>query len=293
MGGHNKNEGAQFVNWFGPLLDALRKLGGSGSPDEVVEQIAADQGVSDDIQNELTSSGQPRFKNQVAWARFYLTKEGLLGSSKRGVWSLTERGRTATLTYEQAHEIFRRWVAVFQEQRRAKAANTIATEEQTVEEAGQPSNDYRADVLEIMRNLPPSGFERLSQRLLREAGFTHVEVTGQSNDGGIDGHGTLQVNALVSFKVLFQCKRYANSVTPSIVRDFRGAMSGRADKGIIITTGTFTAEARREANRDGAPPIELVDSEKLVDMLEHLELGLKPVTTYEVDDEFFTEFTAQ
>lgn len=293
MAGHNKNEGAQFVNWFGPLLDALRKLGGSGSPDEVVEQIAAGQGVSDDTQNELTSSGQPRFKNQVAWARFYLTKEGLLGSSKRGVWSLTEHGRSTTLTYEQAHEIFRRWVAVFQEQRRAKAANTIPTEEQTVEEAGAPSNDYRADVLEIMRNLPPSGFERLSQRLLREAGFTHVEVTGQSNDGGIDGHGTLQVNALVSFKVLFQCKRYANSVTPSIVRDFRGAMSGRADKGIIITTGMFTAEARREANRDGAPPIELVDSEKLVDMLEHLELGLKPVTTYEVDDEFFTEFTAQ
>lgn len=124
MGGHN--EGAQFVNWFGPLLDALRKLGGSGSPDEVVEQIATDQGVSDDTQNELTSSGQPRFKNQVAWARFYLTKEGLLGSSRRGVWSLTERGRATTLTYEQAHDIFRRWVAIFQEQRRAKTADVVS-----------------------------------------------------------------------------------------------------------------------------------------------------------------------
>lgn len=291
MGDHN--DGAQFVNWFGPLLDALRKLGGSGSPDEVVEQIAADQHVSDDIQNELTSSGQPRFKNQVAWARFYLTKEGLLGSSRRGVWSLTERGRTTALTYEQAHSIFRHWVSIFQEQRRAKAADAILMEEQTVEEAETPTGDYRAAILDIMRNLPPAGFERLSQRLLREAGFIHVEVTGQSNDGGIDGHGILQVNPLVSFKVLFQCKRYANSVTPSIVRDFRGAMSGRADKGIIITTGTFTAEARREASRDGAPPIELVDSEKLIDMLENLELGLRPVTTYEVDSDFFTEFAAQ
>ncbi|TAM84897.1 MAG: restriction endonuclease [Candidimonas sp.] len=291
MGGHN--EGAQFVNWFGPLLDALRKLGGSGSPDEVVEQIATDQGVSDDTQNELTSSGQPRFKNQVAWARFYLTKEGLLGSSRRGVWSLTERGRTTVLTYEQAHGIFLRWVAIFQEQRRAKTADAVSMEEQTVEEAETPTGDYRAAILDIMRKLPPVGFERLSQRLLREAGFIHVEVTGQSNDGGIDGHGILQVNPLVSFKVLFQCKRYANSVTPSIVRDFRGAMSGRADKGIIITTGTFTAEARREASRDGAPPIELVDSEKLIDMLEDLELGLKPVTTYEVDSGFFAEFTQQ
>lgn len=123
-----QSEGAQFVNWFGPLLDALRKLGGSGSPDEVTEQIATDQGVPDAAQNELTSSGQPRFKNQVAWARFYLTKAGLLSSSKRGVWSLTEQGRTTTLTYEQAHEIFRHWVAVFQEQRREEAQESFKQE---------------------------------------------------------------------------------------------------------------------------------------------------------------------
>lgn len=287
----DKIEGAQFVQWFGPLLDALRKLGGSGSPDEVVEQIAADLNVPDTFQNELTPSGQPRFRNQVAWARFYLVREGLLDSSKRGVWSLTEKGRNTTLTHMQAVDIFRRWVAIFQERRKAKRAIQEPLEEQVAEETGAPSNDYRAEVLEILRALPPAGFERLSQRLLREAGFTHVEVTGQSNDGGIDGHGTLMINPLVSFKVLFQCKRYANSVTPSLVRDFRGAMSGRADKGIIITTGSFTAEARREANRDGAPPIELVDSEKLIDMLAHLELGLRPVTTYALDHQFFDEFS--
>ena len=144
--------------------------------------------------------------------------------------------------------------------------------------------------LERLLALPPNGFERLAQRLLREAGFIQVTVTGSSGDGGIDGYGTLQVNPLVSFKVLFQCKRYTKSVSPSHVRDFRGAMSGRADKGIIMTTGTFTAEARREATRDGVPPIELIDGDKLIDMLASLELGLRPVTTYEVDSAFFAEF---
>lgn len=139
-------------------------------------------------------------------------------------------------------------------------------------------------------SLPPSGFERLAQRLLREAGFTQVTVTGKAGDGGIDGYGTLQVNHLVSFKVLFQCKRYANSVSSSHVRDFRGAMAGRADKGLIITTGTFTADAKREATRDGVHPIELIDGDKLVDLLENLELGLRSLTTFEVDHTFFTEF---
>ena len=115
-------------------------------------------------------------------------------------------------------------------------------------------------------------------------------VTGRSGDGGIDGIGILQVNPLVSFKVLFQCKRYAGSVTPSQVRDFRGAMMGRADKGIIITTGSFTSDARKESVRDGVPPIELVDGEKLVNMLELLELGLKPQRTFEVDETFFSQF---
>src|SRR3972149_1151046 len=142
----------------------------------------------------------------------------------------------------------------------------------------------------ILRSLPADGFERLSQRLLRESGFTQVTVTGRSGDGGIDGYGTLQINPLVSFRVLFQCKKYGGSVLPSHVRDFRGAMTGRADKGIIITTGPFTAEARREASRDGAPPIELIDGEKLIDMLQELELGLRPVKAFEVEEKFFDDF---
>jgi restriction system protein len=288
-----KDEGIQFVRFFGPLLDALRSIGGSAKPDEAIDRVAQDLKISDSVLNEVLPSGGLRFRNRVAWARFYLVREGLLDSSKHGVWSLTEKGLKTSLTYEQSEEIFRKWAKIFQEQKKKKDAEESLAEK-IAEGTGSPSKDYREEVLEVLIELPAEGFERLSQRLLREAGFTQVLVTGKSGDGGIDGVGTLQINALVSFKVLFQCKRYANanSVTPSQVRDFRGAMGGRADKGIIITTGTFTAEARKEASRDGVPPIELIDGEKLVDMLEKLELGLKPVKTYEVVHSFFKDFEA-
>lgn len=285
-----KSEGTKFLRFFGPLLDALRKLGGSGTPDEVVQQIASDIGLSDEEQNELLPSGGSRLKTNVAWARFYLVREGLLDSSRRGIWSLTESGLSAKLSVEQAGEVFSRWVKVFDAQRKKQAATDEPVAEQVAEASGSPPKDYRGETLDLLLTLPPPGFERLAQRLLREAGFTQVAVTGRSGDGGIDGYDTLQINHLVTFKVLFQCKRYTKSVSSPQVRDFRGAMAGRADKGIIITTGTFTAEARREATRDGVPPIELLDGEKLIDMLESLELGLKPVTTYEVNHTFFAEF---
>jgi restriction system protein len=284
-----KEEGARFVRYFGPLLDALRALGGSGTPDEVVERIALDLKLPDAVQNETLLSGQSRFRNQVAWARSYLVWEGLLDSSKRGVWSLTERGRATSLTPEQARAIFKKWVQFFQEKRR-KAAAVPQPDIDAVAADPEVAGDIQTQLIELLLKLPPAGFERLSQRLLREARFVQVVVTGRAGDGGIDGYGTLQVNPLVSFKVLFQCKKYKGSVSPSQVRDFRGAMAGRADKGIIITTGTFTAEARREASRDGVVPIELIDGEKLVDMFKKFELGLTPVQTYEIDDAFFAEF---
>lgn len=241
-------EGAQFVRYFGPLIDALRGLGGSGTPDEVAERIAINQKISDEIRNELLPSGELRYRNQVHWARFYLVREGLIESSKRGVWSLSERGQTTSLSQQQSRDIFLKWVRFFQEERRAKAPKSVPTPDVVPSTIRGETVGYDRAVINLMLSLPPSGFERLSQRILRESGFVQVEVTGSSGDGGIDGHGTLQVNPLVSFRVLFQCKRYAGSVTPSQIRDFRGAMAGRADKGIVITTGTFTTEARREAS---------------------------------------------
>jgi restriction system protein len=200
-----QQEGARFVRYFGPLLDALRTLGGSGTPDEVVERIAQDLKLSDEVQNETLPSGELRFRNQVAWARFYLVREGLLDSSKRGVWSLTERGRSTSLSPEQARAIFKKWVQFFQEERRRKAA---AAQPEIDAVAGEADvvGDLQSQLIDLLVKLPAAGFERLSQRLLREAGFVQVVVTGRSGDGGIDGYGTLQVNPLVSFRVLFQCK---------------------------------------------------------------------------------------
>lgn len=287
-----KKEGAQFIRYFGPLLDALRALGGSARPGEASEKVGQNLRISQEAQDELLVSGSPRFHNAVQWARFYLVREGFIDGSTKGVWALTPVGWKTHLSYEQARAIFLKWVEIFAKARKQKETTVVPDEEDIDDTVAAPPISYRARVLDIVRTIPPDAFERLCQRLLRESDFTTVTVTGRSGDGGIDGIGILQINPFVSFRVLFQCKRYSGSVTPSQVRDFRGAMLGRADKGIIITTGTFTQEARKEAFRDGAPPLELVDGDKLVDMFEHLELGLKPRTTYEIDELFFASFTS-
>ena len=257
-----------------------------GRPDEVMEVIAEKLEVGDDEREVVISSGESQFHNSVGWARFYLAKAGLIDASTRGVWTLTEEGRKTSLSTEATYALFKRIYKQFVVPREKKSKS----EKGTLEPISEPDLDHRSVLLDILQNLSANGFERLCQRLLRESGFEAVTVTGRSGDGGLDGIGVLQINSFVSFKVLFQCKRYSGAVAPSQVRDFRGAMMGRADKGIIMTTGTFTNEAKKEAIRDGVPPIELVDGEKLLDMFEQLELGLKPIKAFEVDAKFFDEF---
>jgi len=286
----------QYIDYINPVLESLKKLGGSARPAEVCPAIAKDLALPDPILEERLTNGVSRFENQVHWARFYLVKDGYIDSSRRGVWSLTEKGRNAAgLSEADIREMTRR---VQETTARPKAveppatpaggARAIAIEELTL--PGMPDATYREQLLSTMKSLPPGGFERLCQRLLRESGFEEVIVTGRSGDGGIDGRGVLELNPFVSFRVYFQCKRYDGSVGAGAVRDFRGAMMGRADKGLILTTGTFTPDAKREAVRDGVPPIELVDGERLIGMFEDLELGLTPRKTYDVDLEFFKPF---
>lgn len=290
--------GPKFVQFFSPVIEALKELGGSGRPSEVRDVIARQLSISEQDRTELLEGGAPRFDNKVAWARFYLVKAGFVDSSRRGVWSLSDKGREIeSLSFEEALSIFRQIHSEFQTER--DSAEEVFQQEETVEETIAPNDtavsddsSYRKKLLEVLLALPPSGFERLCQRLLRESGFEQVIVSGRSGDGGIDGQGILQINPFVSFKVLFQCKRYTGAVSVSQVRDFRGAMMGRADKGIILTTGTFTSDAQKEAVRDGVPPIELVHGDKLLDMFENLELGLTPRTTYDIDMHFFKEFQA-
>jgi restriction system protein len=280
-----------------PVLSALRSLGGSARPAEVVEKVAEILGIGDAERSEPMSSGTARFDNMVAWARFYLAKAGMVDASRRGVWALTDKGRAAKpMSHAQAIEMYKDVHQKFSVQARLPAGGQSESgRDEDDEEAPEPATaaaglSHREEVLSLLMSLPPAGFERFCQRLLRESDFQEVTVTGRSGDEGIDGIGILQVNPLVSFKVLFQCKRYKKVVSAGHVRDFRGAMEGRADKGIIITTGTFSADARREAVRDGAKGIELVDGQKLVSMLEELELGLTPVRAFRVERDFFADF---
>ena len=285
-----KANGPEFIRFFKPVLQILRESGGSGTTSEVIDRAIELLQIPESEQEVTLKNGQSRVRNQVQWSRLYLVRAGYLESSRRGVWSLTDKGAQADPATFDAYEVFQR----VQKGLRTEKKEKKELEEPFIDERDESTAetaDYKSELLAVIKSLPPGGFERLCQRVLRESGFQEVTVTGKTGDGGIDGIGVLQVNPFVSFNVLFQCKRYQGSVTPSQVRDFRGAMAGRADKGNMLTTGTFTVEAKKEARRDGATPIELVAGEDLVKLFEDLELGLLPRRTFEVDRKFFDEFS--
>ena len=284
----HKGKGPAFTRFIKPILQLLVDAGGSSTPAEIVDRAIEIAGVSELEQQAVNKNGQSRIKNQVHWARQFLVWDGYLDSSKRGIWNLTDKGKSVDISALDPIELYKNVQKKQGQNKPAKKNNAPSNDESAPDDI--IIQDHRTHLLELIKSLPPNGFERLSQRLLRESGFQHVTVTGKSGDGGIDGIGTLQVNPFVSFTVLFQCKKYQGTVTPSQVRDFRGAMMGRADKGIIITTGTYTLDAKKEARRDGVPAIELVDGDALVEMFERLEIGLIPKQSYEVDEGFFDEF---
>ena len=273
------------------IILALKELGGSGTPREVIDLITKKLKISEEELEVKHKSGVYKVDNDIAWARNYLVQSGFLDSSKRGVWGLTEKGLTANLNSEDIYKIFKSVHSKYTSKTKEDEYEIDKYKESESILVNKEEDNYKVLLINKIKSLSPSGFERLCQRLLRESGFQEVIITGKTGDGGIDGHGILEVNPLVSFKVIFQCKRYEGSVTPSQVRDFRGAMMGRADKGIILTTGRFTQDSKKEAIRDGVPPIQLVDGENLIEMFEKLGLGLKPKADYDIDEDFFKGFS--
>lgn len=257
-----------FDQMMNPLLQALEDLGGSGTIEELDNKVAEIMDLSDqqlEVVHNPDRGGQSEVSYRLAWTRTYLKKYGLLENSSRGVWALTAEGRKVSQV--NPHEVKRRVREEFEKSRDEK-------EEEVVEEDNtQPV--WRDELLATLQDMDPAAFERLAQRLLRESGFIQVEVLGKSGDGGIDGKGILRLGGLLGFHVYFQCKRYTGSVGSAHVRDFRGAMMGRADKGLIITTGSFTRDAEKEASRDGASPIDLIDGVLLADKLKELGLGVE------------------
>jgi restriction system protein len=280
-------------DFYLPTLHVLRALGGSASIEEIEEKLIDRFGFTQaDLDATYPTSGDNIVTDKMSWARSYLKFPGFVSNDTKGVWVLTEAGRAAA---DLPLELVRKQIREAKAARRAeqlKAKAALAPAEGADDETEEQAADWSDTLLAKLQSIAPDAFERLCQRLLREHGFVRVEVTGKSGDGGIDGHGVLRMN-LVSFQVLFQCKRYKGSVAVGTIRDFRGAMQGRADKGLVITTGTFTPDARKEATRDGAPAIDLIDGEALCQLLRDVGLGVtvKPVTTYEigVDEAFFDE----
>ncbi len=272
-----------------PTLRVLETHGGSATNDEIQEALIEMLGLTpEQLEVSYPTSGFPILPDRMSWARSYLKYPGFVDNPKRGVWVLTEDGRAAL---DWAEQDIRRAVAKGYAERQ-KQIKVASPEEISSGEQESTSPEWSDLLLATLKEMDPSAFERLAQRLLRESDFIKVEVTGKSGDGGIDGSGVLRIG-LITFHVLFQCKRYAGSVAAGTVRDFRGAMQGRADKGLIITTGTFTADARKEATRDGAPAIDLIDGESLCQLLKEKRLGVdvREVVREEISiqPEFFSE----
>lgn len=266
-----------YTDMLWPTLQAAIALGGSASIAELDAAVTDRENFSADQQNVLHGDGpKTEIQYRLAWARTYLKGMGLLTNSKRGVWTVTEAGQTAKLgDITPLHQQFVNTNKKKGSKKKAGAKQDVASELDQVE--AEAEADWKDSLLDTLLAMSPAAFERLAQRLLRESGFSSAVVTGRTGDGGIDGLGVYQIS-LLSFPVFFQCKRYKGSVGASAVRDFRGAMAGRGEKGLLITTGTFTNDARAEAKRDGAPPIDLIDGDRLCDLLKENAIG---VTTTE------------
>lgn len=270
-----------------PTVKSLIELGGSGSIEEINNKVYEIAELSDDILKiPHGEDGRSEVDYRLAWSRTYLKKFGLIENSARGIWALSKSDIDInTLDYP---EIVRTVRELEKSDKKTKTKPSQKNEEEVIEEF-ENTEQWKDELLNILYGISPAAFERLAQRILRESGFSQVEVTGKVGDGGIDGKGIVRVSGLLSFHVVFQCKRYKGAVSPSQIRDFRGAMQGRADKGLFITTGNFTREAIKEATRDGAPPIDLIDGELLCEKLKELKLGVetKMIESVELKNEWF------
>jgi restriction system protein len=279
----------QYHELMWPALEATKALGGSATVREMNERAVEIAHVTEP-QQAVPHGAEGRMSEveyRLHWARTHLKGIGALENSARGVWALTDHGRSLTESEMQAET--KAWRLTLREKRHSRTSEEEPPDDDS---ESVETGDWKDALISRLLEIPPDGFERLAQRLLREAGFVNVTVTGKSGDGGIDGVGTYRIS-LVSFPIYFQCKRYKGVVTPGAVRDFRGAMAGRGEKGLLITTGSFTRDAQAEASRDGAPPVELIDGDRLCDLLREYGLGVDVRQRIEedviVNPEFFDE----
>ncbi len=272
-----------------PVLAAIKKLNGSATNSEISDEVALEMHLTEEQLAVPHGTGsRSKFEYRLAWARTLLKNIGAVTNSQKGVWAVTEAGKQ--MSAEEVDERRKSWHAQVQAKKRAATTEAGITSEDDIA-ASDEDPDWKAGLLAVLLSMPPDAFERLTSRLLREAGFDNVKTTGKSGDGGIDGTGIYRLS-LASFPVYFQCKRWHGNVGAKEIRDFRGAMAGRGDKGLLITTSTFTPSARAEATRAGTPFIDLIDGDRLCDLLKEYDLGvatkIRTIEDVEVDSSFFT-----
>ncbi len=265
----------KFDDLMNPCLQAIHALGGSGTNSEIEEKVTRLLALSEDEVNYIHRGNVTKLDYLLRWARNYLKRAGILENSARGVWSLTDKGQK--LKKIDPKDIIRQVASLDANRKKRTIKEPAADNQDEVEELS-----WQDELVELIKSMPADSFEKLSQRLLRELGFKNVEITGRTGDGGIDGKGILNIGSIITFRVVFQCKRYKGSVSAGAVRDFRGAVQGKADKGLLITTGTFTREARAEAQRDGALAIDLLDGNDLATKLKESRLGVGVVLVEKV-----------
>lgn len=264
--------------FYEPTLRALNELGGSGSNEEIYNRVVAITNLTNDVIDAMHNFTMTEVEYRLAWARTYLKNYGAIENSKHRVWSLTAKGakmlRDGNIDVKEIYNFTAK-----------KQNRTVVASDDDVAEI-EPVN-WREQITNILLNLDPYAFERLAQRLLRECGFSDVQVTRRSGDGGIDGTGKLRIQGIFSFNVAFQCKRYKGQVGAGAIRDFRGSLGTNIEKGVLITTGAFTKAAKEEASSEGKRLIDLMDGEELINKLAEYGIGLNEVKSYEVDEDFF------
>lgn len=285
---------AEFVRWMGPLLDCLRALGGSAKPKEVSGWIARQLKLPSTVTESALKSGASRFHNQVQWARQYLVWQGLIDDSKRGIWTLTPLGWKTRLDEPAACRVF---------------LDRVKINRRCVARMKPPPHRCRRmtpDRTQPNRRQPTKSRSRIcwtSSSRCRRTGSNScaavccastVSRRSRSRNARVMAASTamalLRLSPFVSLRVAFQAKRFADTVARRDIGEFRNALLGRAEKGVFITTGRFTADAATEAARDGVIPIELIDGERLVELFQTAELGVRPRQTFAIDHAFFDEF---
>lgn len=284
-----KHKAPGYADLFLDTLKVLANRGGSASIEEIHEGVVELRKFPDEIVDEMHpgSTVTTELEYQLAWARTYLRKNGLILRSKNGVWALTKAGVEAS----KKETIDKKTIV--------KAASAATSNENLPSQATdnpleiEERRPWRETLAEILHNMDPFAFEVLAQRLLRECGFLDVHVTKKSGDGGIDGMGKLRLNGIFSFNVAFQCKRYKGQVGAPEIRDFRGSLDNNIEKGVLITTGSFSKAAREEAGAPGKKQIDLMDGNGFMDKLAEYSIGLTPRTEYDIDEEYFAAITAE